>query len=109
MHISPGGACTVGQLRAIMIEHLESRRFLSASVANGVLTVTGTDKADHIMITQQKRAVLVREGSHVTRFNQLTKVSHINQITVNALGGNDRVTIVSKISATVDGGDGKDL
>jgi len=29
-----------------MIENLESRRLLSASVTNGILTVTGTDHAD---------------------------------------------------------------
>jgi hypothetical protein len=91
------------------MEQLEGRRFLSASVALGTLTVTGTDSADHIIITQQKKYVLVREGSHLTRFNQLSRISHVSEIIVNALGGNDRVTIVSKLSATVDGGDGKDL
>src|SRR6185436_18978911 len=97
---------TVGQLRALMIEQLETRRFLSASVANGVLNVTGTDHGDRINVVQRGAAVVVHEGKAVTRFG---KRDHIQQIVVHALGGNDRVTIVSKTGATVDGGDGKDL
>src|SRR5215204_4978797 len=96
-------------LRAVMIENLEQRRFLSASVANGILTVTGTESADRIVITQQRKTVLVREGSHLTRFNQLNRISHVSEIIVNALGGNDRIKITSKLSASVDGGEGKDL
>jgi hypothetical protein len=92
-----------------MIENLEQRRLLSASVANGVLTITGTDKADHIIITQEKKSVLVREGSHLTRFDQLSRISHVSQIIVNAVGGNDRIKVTAKLAATIDGGDGKDL
>src|SRR5436305_973725 len=92
-----------------MFESLESRLFLSASVVNGVLTVTGTDNADHIIIIQQKQSVLVHEGSHLTRFNQFSRITHVSQIIVNALGGNDTIKITSRIGATVDGGDGNDL
>src|SRR5215208_2254111 len=89
-----------------MIENLETKRFLSASVANGILTITGTDHADRINVVQRGSAIIVHEGKSVTRFG---KKDHISQIVVNALGGNDRITIVSKVGATVDGGDGKDL
>ncbi|HEV8606723.1 MAG TPA: LEPR-XLL domain-containing protein [Tepidisphaeraceae bacterium] len=89
-----------------MFESLESRLLLSASVSNGTLTVTGTDRADQINITQNKQTILVREGSSVTRFS---KRDHINSLVVNALGGNDRIKITSRLNATVDAGDGNDL
>src|SRR5215210_3724460 len=88
-----------------MIENLETRRFLSASVANGVLTITGTEHADRINVVQRGAAIVVHQGKPFSRFG---KKDHISQIVVNALGGNDRITIVSRIGATVDGGDGKD-
>src|SRR3954462_14709245 len=88
------------------LQQLEGRLFLSASASNGTLTVTGTDSADRIVITQNKKIVIVREGSQVSRFG---KGDHINNIVVNALGGNDRIKITSKFAATVDGGDGNDV
>jgi hypothetical protein len=91
------------------IEQLEGRRFLSASVSLGTLTVSGTASADRIIITQNKKFVLVREGSHLTRFNQFTRISHISHVIVNALGGNDRIKVTSKLNATIDGGEGNDL
>src|SRR5678810_34037 len=89
-----------------MIEHLENRRYLSASVANGVLTVTGTDHSDRINVVQRGAAIIVHEGKSLTRFG---KPDHIQQIVVNALGGNDRININSRLSATVDGGEGNDV
>src|SRR3954463_13458379 len=88
-----------------MIEHFESRRFLSASVANGILTITGSDHADRISVVG-RGAVVVHEGKAITRFG---KKDHIQQIVVNALGGNDRININSRLNATVDGGDGNDI
>jgi Ca2+-binding RTX toxin-like protein len=89
-----------------MIEHLENRRLLSASVANGVLTVTGTDNADRINVVQRGAAVIVHQGSSISRFG---KQGHVSSIVINALGGNDRIKVTSKLAATIDGGDGKDL
>src|SRR5215210_5901685 len=88
------------------IQQLEGRLLLSTSVSGGTLTVTGTESADRIIITQQKKSVLVREGSHLTRFG---KSDGIRRIIVNALAGNDRIKITAKLPATVDGGDGNDL
>src|SRR5882672_10766220 len=89
-----------------MIENLESRCLLSASVANGVLTITGTDKADHISVVQRGAAIIVHQGNSITRF---AKKDHISSIVINALGGNDQIKVTSKLGASVDGGDGKDL
>src|SRR5437764_8539454 len=93
-------------LRAVMIKNLESRRLLSASVANGVLTITGTDKADHINVVQRGAAIIVHQGNSITRF---AKNDHISSIVINALAGNDQIKVTSKLGATIDGGDGKDL
>ena len=89
-----------------MIEYLESRRLLSASVSNGTLTITGTDHADRINVVQRGAAIIVHQGSSISRFG---KKAHISKILVNALGGNDSIKITSKIGASVDGGDGNDL
>ncbi len=89
-----------------MIEFLENRRLLSASVANGVLTITGTDKADHINVVQRGAAIIVHQGNSITRF---AKKDHISSIVINALAGNDQIKVTSKLGATIDGGDGKDL
>src|SRR2546421_3603645 len=89
-----------------MIEFLENRRLLTASVANGVLTITGTDKADHINVVQRGAAIIVHQGNSITRF---AKNDHISSIVINALAGNDQIKVTSKLGATIDGGDGKDL
>jgi len=89
-----------------MIEFLENRRLLSASVANGVLTITGTDKADHINVVQRGAAIIVHQVNSITRF---AKKDHISSIVINALAGNDQIKVTSKLGATIDGGDGKDL
>jgi hypothetical protein len=88
------------------LENLEGRLFLSASVSNGTLTITGSEGADRIVITANKKNILVREGSHQSRFG---KADHITNLVVNSLGGNDRVKITGKLAATVNGGDGNDL
>jgi hypothetical protein len=89
-----------------MLENLEGRLFLSADVEAGILTVTGTSGRDSIVITQRGSRITVREGRSVTRFN--TKTDPITSIAVNALGGNDKIVILSKLNAAVDGGDGND-
>lgn len=89
-----------------MIELLETRRLLSASVANGILTVTGTDKADRIEVVQRGAAVIVHQSHSITRF---AKKQHISSIVINAMGGNDKIKVTCKLAATIDGGDGRDL
>jgi hypothetical protein len=88
-----------------MFEILESRQLLSASVSNGILTITGSDHAERINVVQRGAAVIVHEGTSVTRF---AKKQHVSSIVINALGGNDRIKVTSKLNATIDGGDGKD-
>lgn len=99
------------------IETLESRRLLSASLAAGVLTVTGTDGNDRIEVSlDSHNQILVKQqtagknssgGANVTRFD----ASAVSSIVVNALGGNDRLEISKKIMlpATLNGGDGNDI
>jgi hypothetical protein len=88
-----------------MFEPLEGRVLLSAVVNNGILTITGTDHADHINVIQRRSVLIVHEGSATARFGK----KHISSIVINALGGNDKIKVTSKLSTTIDGGDGKDL
>jgi hypothetical protein len=89
-----------------MIEQLEGRVFLSADVEAGILTVTGTSGNDSIQVIKRGAAVIVREGSSITRFHK--NRDQIQKIVVNGLGGDDRIKINANLGATVDGGEGND-
>jgi Ca2+-binding RTX toxin-like protein len=100
-----------------MLEHLETRTLLTASLANSVLTVLGTGSSDDIHISNTSANVFVKVGSEATQSFDITKVK---QIVVNAGGGNDHVivgltntTLTTKINGnsgndTLQGGPGKD-
>jgi hypothetical protein len=89
-----------------MLETLEGRLLLSADVVSGILTVTGTSGRDSVLITHRGSRITVREGRTVTRFN--SKTDQIQSLAVNGLGGNDKIVILSKLNAAVNGGDGND-
>jgi Ca2+-binding RTX toxin-like protein len=111
----------------MFVENLEQRALLSAAVAGGVLTVTGTDGDDIISVKAAKdssgAAILVvtenvkpAEGEEwgaptVSTFLQ----ADVSSIVVNAGAGNDVVTIGGRrgaavsTPATLNGGDGNDL
>ena len=96
-----------------VIELVESRRLLSASASNGVLTVTGSEFDDNILITANSGGQI-----SVTRNNQSEggPFSGITSIVVNALGGHDQITIRpdgqdtmgTVVGATVNCGEGND-
>jgi Ca2+-binding RTX toxin-like protein len=91
---------------ARFFEPLESRRLLSASLVNGVLTVTGTELNDVIAISQDKTRVRVNEDGRVTAFTS----SLVKRIVVNALGGIDKILGRPNLTKpmTADGGAGRD-
>src|SRR4051812_5138519 len=70
-----------------MVEGLEDRRLLSATLSHGVLTVTGTSGADSIEI--QKRADKSQLKLELNRRETKYTLSSVKKIIVNALGGND--------------------
>jgi Ca2+-binding RTX toxin-like protein len=72
---------------AKFFEPLEGRSLMSASIVNGVLTVTGTDRNDTITISQDTARVRVNEGGRVSAF----ALASVKRITVHARGGHDTV------------------
>jgi Ca2+-binding RTX toxin-like protein len=91
---------------AKFFEPLERRRLMSASIVNGVLTVTGTELNDSVSISQDNARVRVNEGGRVTAF----ALGRVKRIVVHALGGND--TVLGRTNLTkplvVHGGAGND-
>jgi hypothetical protein len=86
-------------------ESLEHRRLFAVTVTNGVLTVDGTDAADAVALTQRGSILTVRVNAERTAVS----VADVDAITVNALGGNDRISLGKlDIPATIDGGAGND-
>ena len=97
---------------AAMIEPLEPRKLLSASLAENVLTVVGTHKNDVITVTINARTtnqISVSVNGAVQRF----LLSDVQEIDIIAGRGNDFVYVdphQPKLIATtkITGGDGKD-
>jgi Ca2+-binding RTX toxin-like protein len=90
----------------MMIENLENRRLLSASLANGVLTVTGTTGNDRIAVTPNGTDLNVQIG----KTKQTFKAADVKSLVVKSLAGNDTIDLAkSPVGATVDAGDGNDL
>lgn len=70
----------------MLFDTLESRRLMSASVANGVLTITGTTGNDTILVRQQDaQTIRLEDNGVVSQFAD----SAVNSIVINGLGGND--------------------
>ena len=74
---------------------------VTASVSGGLLTVTGTSGADNIKIYQKSATneVTVYDGSNVVRRSPFSANGY-TQIYVDALGGNDTVTLGSTAHGT---------
>src|SRR5688572_5144106 len=84
-----------------MLETLESRRLLSVSVADGVLTVTGTPLAERILVNEQAIggspkvfAISIDPiDSDRPSENHTVPAEGIRSLRVLALGGNDVVDL----------------
>src|SRR4051812_10776246 len=70
------------------VEAVEPRRLLSASASGGVLTVTGTEFGDNILVSSSGGQIFVTRNN-----NAEGSFSGITSIVVNALGGDDQITI----------------
>ena len=90
----------------LQLEALEARTLLAASLDAGVLTVDGTDVADALRVDARGSDLVVSIG----RDRQSFALADVQQIVINALDGNDRVSISPRVSlpATVDAGAGDD-
>lgn len=95
----------------LSIECLESRRVLSADLADGVLTIVGTKKSDVIEVS------VPTSGDHVGQLQVDVNgiLSHFNpaevsSLLIQGLSGNDQITVASDIvvAAWISGGNGND-
>ncbi len=95
------------RIQAAEIELLEDRQLLTAALANGVLTITGTENADRFRVKLGGTNLSVKEGSTVTNFT----AAQVTSIVINGLGGDDRIILSKEIEipATIDGGTGDDF
>ena len=112
----------------MLFESLETRSLLSASLdaTTGVLTITGTNHNDHVVVFQKNKTTLgvheetllpaVQKGQKPTHVQHSTtfKLADVKSIVVNVGKGNDAVNTggsllhTLKIASTIDGGDGND-
>jgi Ca2+-binding RTX toxin-like protein len=93
-----------------MLEALELRRLLSFTVADGVLTVTGTSSNDNIIVTRDGTNLTIRHNG----VNSTTPAADVQKVVINGLAGNDQLAIAIgpehgvAVPATLNGGDGND-
>jgi Ca2+-binding RTX toxin-like protein len=87
-------------------ESVEQRiMFAATSLENGILQVTGNETGDAITVnTNATGEIVVDINGEATNFNP----NDVNQINVDALGGNDRVVINVNKPSRVDLGAGRD-
>ena len=89
-----------------MLQPLESRRLLSVTLADGVLTVTGTDNADQLGVGRSATMIVVNDNGSSSEWDPTL----VTSIVINALGGNDQVAVVRPVAKpiTANGGAGDD-
>ena len=96
----------------LRLEALNSRALPSASLAGGVLMVTGTDGNDVIVVRQSHDLISVR-GMKIDVGGQLrdsVAEADVNAVRVDARAGNDRIDLHAlSVPATADGGAGNDV
>jgi Ca2+-binding RTX toxin-like protein len=100
---------SVATVPADPIERLEGRTlFNTYALANGVLTVTGTSKSEVIALSVE--GTTIRAANSTTGTSEIFIADNVTGILVNAVGGNDSVTIAAGITkpATINGGSGND-
>ena len=89
-----------------MLQTLESRRLLSVTLENGVLTVTGTEDADQLGVGRNTTMIVVNDNGTTSEWDPAL----VDSIVINALGGNDQVAVGRPIAKpiTANGGAGDD-
>src|SRR5262245_13144132 len=92
-------------LPTVATEPLESRRLFAVNLTDGLLTVEGTDGGDVISLVARGSMLTVRVNAERT----LVNLDAVDEVLVNALGGNDRVTLGKlSVNAAIDAGAGDD-
>src|SRR5262245_39095219 len=89
-----------------MLEKLESRRLLVASLNGGVLTITGNAAGDSLVAEDNGQHIHVIENlTKITKF----KANKVNHIVFNGLAGNDTLTNNTLKPSIMNGGEGNDI
>ncbi len=93
-----------------LMDQLESRSLMSASLVNGTLTINGTQAADVIEIDRKTLAQLKVSINNVeSKYN----FASINKIIVNGFNGNDLIEVNTRNiipqGVEIHGGNGKDI
>lgn len=91
-------------MRPRLIQRLERRTFLDATLIGDVLTVVGTENPDTIVINPVAAQIVVTIDAVPTPFN----AALVNSISIDALGGADTITINVNRPTTILGGAGAD-
>src|SRR5262245_24765501 len=100
----------------LTVEQLEERTVFDVKLSQGVLTITGTALADTVLIQQIPQAPNQPDQVAVTLNGKVStfKVTQVNQIQVQLLGGNDTITVDESVRPVtpplnlIDGGAGSD-
>ena len=89
-----------------MFDALESRRLFAVTLTDGVLTVTGTEEADHLAVGRNETMIVVNDNGTSSNWNP----AEVTSIVVNGLGGNDEIAILRGVykPITIDAGAGDD-
>jgi Ca2+-binding RTX toxin-like protein len=89
-----------------MLEALESRRLLSVTLADGILTVTGTDQNDTLFVGRNQTMIVVNDNGTASQYPP----ADVNSIVILGLEGHDRIGIGPGLHKpiTADGGEGND-
>jgi hypothetical protein len=88
-----------------VIEQLESRQMLAVTLADGVLTVTGSAKADNINVRTRGNQIVVSMRKQPKSFAR----ADVDAIVVNGRGGNDKINNSARVAfVTLIGGSGND-
>ena len=75
-----------------IVDALESRRLLSIAYDNGLLTLTGTAKNDHLNVSTPKahKGYVRADDGHV---HKDVKIAYVKTIAITAARGNDVITV----------------
>jgi Ca2+-binding RTX toxin-like protein len=89
-----------------MLESLESRRLMTTTLEDGVLTIRGSDIDDNVMVWQPLLETMrIEHNGAVAEF----ATSDVTAIYVNVYGGNDQVVLGRRtVNAIIIGGEGND-
>jgi hypothetical protein len=93
-----------------LIEQLESRQLLAVTLADGVLTVSGSSRADNIKVTGRPGAtgaIIVKINNGAAKSFSRADVDFVN---VSGKAGNDRITVGGVVRGlTISAGSGDDV